>query len=105
MEVTTVEDEKIEINYERPGEIIHNYKNKKIKGQTLENYFQRFKLQPNTYVISFKLDIFELLKQYIKDDKMFRQSIEYLMKISSSSECTFEKLKNEKEIVFSALTS
>ena len=57
MEVTTIEDEKIEINYEQTDKAIRN-----IEGEIKENYFQRFKLQPNTYIISFKLGILKIGK-------------------------------------------
>ena len=84
--ITTTDSErrKIEINPELPlkGYSVVNPTN----GEVNQEYYQRFELQPNSYIFTLKLQFKEGLN--INDGK-------FLMKIGSVAECTFEELKDE----------
>ena len=102
-EVSAADDEnlKVEKNDELPGET-HAFTSlpEENDGEITNAYCQRFKLEQGTYIVTFELGISEEAKEFLKSDKIFRESVLYLMKISSVSECTFEHLKYEKEVVF-----
>ena len=89
--VESADDERqnVELNYELPE---HTYCDTRGcdhgKVEAKIEYYQRFKLQPNTYI--FKLGI-ELSKDDLKDSH-----VEFLIKIGSVSKCAIEDLKCEK---------
>ena len=90
--VTTADEEKrkVKLKYELPNRVDmgpddHIYG----KGEAKVDYYQRFKLQPNDYIFSLKI---RLLEASLKDSH-----VEFLMKIGSVLECTFENLLTEDE--------
>ena len=79
----------VELNYELPDYayvVPRDYKNR--KGEVTADYYQRFELQPNTYI--FCLGI-KLSEHGLKDSR-----VKFRMKVGSTSECKIEEIKHEK---------
>ena len=103
VEVTTADDEKVKVKHELPDTIngfSTTEQDTKIEGETKGECSKKFKLQPNTYNLTFELGIFGAKTEFLKQYKTFWENNSYLMKISSSSKCKFEQLKYEKEVDF-----
>ena len=86
--VNTCSEEKkiLELNFELPERVYTRSETK--TGEAKTEYFQRFKLEPDTYVFSWNIK----LEEELNDDKLNYFNI--LTKFGSTSECTFEKLVN-----------
>ena len=83
------EERNVELNYELPDRLYCDTRGceyRKVEAKT--EYYQRFKLQPHTYI--FKLGI-KFSKDELKDSH-----VEFLMKLGSVSKCTIEELTCEK---------
>ena len=86
--VTTADDEKlsVKLNYELPN---HGYCNSEVRtGEAKTEYFQRFRLEPNTYVFN----LYFMFKDDLNED-----ALKFLFKVGSTLECRLEKLINESE--------
>ena len=89
--VTTADDQRrnVKLNYELPQRLHDNTSpSRHNKGEVQCAYYQRFKLQPNAYVLSFE---FKLLN----NDLIKEEDIICLMKIGSVSKCKIEELNLE----------
>ena len=87
--VTTVDDQKqrIKLKYQLPERFYPNSLKPWLnKGEAKTEYFQRFVLQPDTYVFSLRL-------QLSKEDLNEKQ-VNFLLKVGSVSECKFEVIKS-----------
>ena len=87
--VTTADNERrdVKLNYELPNKLYRVSNSPRHKGEAKHEYFQKFKLQPNNYVFNFQFTVF---KNCLEDE-----TINFLLKIGSVSECTFEELECE----------
>ena len=68
----------VNVKYELPNNWSNN------ETESTSKYFQRFKLKPNTYVFSLDLRL--------SNDCLRKEELNFLMKISSVSKCTFKEL-------------
>ena len=78
--------QKIDVNFE----ILHpaiNYNPEQKYGEAKTSFFQRFKLQPNTYIFQFEL-LFNIVNA---------EEVDLLLEIGSVTECTFKEFINEAE--------
>ena len=89
LSVKAADDERqnVEVNYELPDRAycVESLGNTNRKGEVKTEYYQRFKLQPNSYVFSLCIMLSE---NNLKDSH-----VEFLMKVGSTSECTIEEIK------------
>ena len=92
-EIRTDDEEReiVELNYELPHMFNSFYGSYRQHGEIKSQLYQRFKLEPNTYV--FSLCVEPICEGVIEEE------VSILMKIGSVSECTFEELNTKnKEI-------
>ena len=75
--------QKIELNNQKDP-IISGYPSQ-IEGEANTTSYLKFKLQPNKYVFEFE----------IRFENTSAKKVDLLLKIGSTSECTFEEIKNE----------
>ena len=81
--VKTCEKQKVKLNLELPAKLYIN--SNPNKGEAKTEYFQRFKLEPNSYIISLKMKLAEQING---------NQLNILMKVGSTSKCRFETLIN-----------
>ena len=79
---TDVERKKVKTNYEIPQPFFYN------EFQNNGEFYQRFDLKPNKYIFQFE----------IQCEKSNLDEIEFLLKIGSVSECTFEEVVEEENV-------
>ena len=80
-------DDKKELKCKLKKEIpplLISYKSQK-EGKAKTTYYQKFMLQPNKYIFNFEIYF----------EKTSVEKVDLLLKIGSTSECTFKEIKNE----------
>ena len=77
--------QKVEIKNEIPP-LLTGYQSK-YEREANTTFYQKFKLQPNKYVFNFEIGF----------EKTNAENVDLLLKIGSTSECTFEEIKNENK--------
>ena len=76
-------EQEIELNNEIPTPLTSCQTEN--EGEANTTFYQKFKLQPNKYVFNFEIGF----------EKTNAENVDLLLKIGSTSECTFEEIKNE----------
>ena len=95
------ENSNVETNREWPDEAyLSRDLSEDNEGEITEEYYQRFKLQPNAYIFSFELVILKFTEPYFLYNKGYREGTIFPIKISSVSNCTFENARYGKKISF-----
>ena len=94
--LTTTNDKKLNVNlnYELPQKwYINNSCSRQNIGEAKLEYFQKFKLQPNTYVFSLEFRLSKQDEYNIHNITLpNKEELNFLLKIGSVSKCTFEEL-------------
>ena len=75
--------QKVELNNEIPP-LLTDYQSENVEEEN-NTFYHKFKLQPNKYVFDFKIGF----------EKTNAENVDLLLKIGSTSECTFKEIKNE----------
>ena len=78
-------EQEVELNNEIPPLLISCQTEN--EGEANTTSYQKFKIQPNKYVFSFEISF----------EETSAKKVDLLLKIGSTSECTFEEIKNEEK--------